>query len=59
MKLINGDPTVTVGNIAEFVIYVNMLTWPFASVGWVTSLGPAGQRPAWNASTNSWIPNLP
>ena len=38
MKLINGDPSVTVGNIAEFVIYVNMLTWPFASVGWVTSL---------------------
>ena len=37
-KLIQGDPTVTVGNIAEFVIYVNMLTWPFASVGWVTSL---------------------
>ncbi len=38
MKLIEGDPTVSVGNIAEFVIYVNMLTWPFASVGWVTSL---------------------
>ena len=38
MKLINGDPTISVGNIAEFVIYVNMLTWPFASVGWVTSL---------------------
>lgn len=38
LKLINGDPTITVGNIAEFVIYVNMLTWPFASVGWVTSL---------------------
>lgn len=37
-KLIDGDPTVTVGTIAEFVIYVNMLTWPFASVGWVTSL---------------------
>ncbi len=36
--LINGDPSVSVGNIAEFVIYVNMLTWPFASVGWVTSL---------------------
>lgn len=29
---------VTMGNIPEFVIYVNMLTWPFASVGWVTSL---------------------
>ena len=38
LKLINGDPSVSVGNIAEFVIYVNMLTWPFASVGWVTSL---------------------
>lgn len=38
MKLLAGDPTVSVGNIAEFVIYVNMLTWPFASVGWVTSL---------------------
>lgn len=38
LKLINGDPTVSVGNIAEFVIYVNMLTWPFASIGWVTSL---------------------
>lgn len=26
------------GEIAEFVLYVNMLTWPFASVGWVTSI---------------------
>ena len=30
--------TITTGNIAEFIIYVNMLTWPVASVGWVTSL---------------------
>lgn len=29
---------VTAGNIAEFVYYVNMLTWPVAMVGWVTSL---------------------
>lgn len=29
---------ITTGNIAEFVIYVNMLTWPVAAVGWVTSL---------------------
>ena len=29
---------ISAGNIAEFVIYVNMLTWPVASVGWVTSL---------------------
>lgn len=29
---------ITSGNIAEFVIYVNMLTWPVAVVGWVTSM---------------------
>ncbi|MBP6532102.1 MAG: ABC transporter ATP-binding protein [Bacteroidia bacterium] len=28
----------TNGNIAEFIIYVNMLTWPVASLGWVTSI---------------------
>ncbi|MBN4061626.1 ABC transporter ATP-binding protein [Bacteroidales bacterium AH-315-I05] len=33
---INGE--ITMGNIAEFVIYVNMLTWPVAALGWVTSL---------------------
>jgi ATP-binding cassette, subfamily B, multidrug efflux pump len=26
------------GIIAEFIIYVNMLTWPVTSIGWVTSL---------------------
>lgn len=36
MESINGN--ITVGNIAEFVIYVNMLTWPVTSVGWVSSL---------------------
>ena len=29
---------ITAGNIAEFVIYVNMLAWPVTSVGWVASL---------------------
>jgi ATP-binding cassette subfamily B protein len=29
---------ITSGNIAEFIIYVNMLTWPMASIGWVTSI---------------------
>lgn len=29
---------ISVGNIAEFVIYVNMLTWPVTSLGWVTSI---------------------
>ncbi len=28
----------TIGNIAEFVIYVNMLTWPVASLGWVVTM---------------------
>lgn len=30
--------TITYGNIGEFVIYINLLTWPVASLGWVTSL---------------------
>ncbi len=29
---------ITTGEIVSFVFYVNMLTWPFASVGWVTSI---------------------
>lgn len=29
---------ISTGNIAEFVIYVNMLTWPVAALGWVTSI---------------------
>lgn len=29
---------ITTGNIAEFIIYINMLTWPVAAIGWVTSL---------------------
>jgi ATP-binding cassette subfamily B protein len=36
--LLTIEGQITTGNIAEFVIYVNMLTWPVASVGWVTSL---------------------
>ncbi len=26
------------GNIAEFIIYINMLTWPVTSLGWITSI---------------------
>ena len=29
---------VSAGNITEFIYYVNLLTWPIASIGWVTSL---------------------
>lgn len=30
--------SITTGNIAEFVIYVNMLTWPVTSIGWIASM---------------------
>ena len=29
---------ISTGNIAEFIIYVNMLTWPVTSIGWIASL---------------------
>ncbi|RAV30594.1 ABC transporter ATP-binding protein [Sinomicrobium soli] len=35
-QYIDGD-IATVGTIAEFIIYISMLTWPVAIVGWVTS----------------------
>lgn len=28
----------SIGTIAEFILYVNMLTWPVASIGWVSTL---------------------
>jgi len=36
LRYIEG--TITLGVIAEFIMYVNMLTWPVAVVGWVTSM---------------------
>lgn len=30
--------SISAGHIAEFIIYVNLLTWPVTSVGWVTSI---------------------
>ena len=35
-QYINGE--IELGVLAEFIIYVNMLTWPVATVGWVTSI---------------------
>lgn len=37
MQYIDGEIE-NIGVIAEFIIYVNMLTWPVAVVGWVTSI---------------------
>jgi len=35
-QVIQGD--LTYGNIAEFIIYVNLLTWPVTSLGWISSI---------------------
>jgi len=37
MMYINGTIR-SIGTIAEFILYVNMLTWPVTSIGWVSSL---------------------
>jgi len=36
LQYMNG--TIAFGVLAEFIIYVNMLTWPVTVVGWVTSI---------------------
>lgn len=36
IEVMNG--TITSGNIAEFIVYVNQLTFPVTALGWVTSL---------------------
>ena len=35
-KVISGS--LSIGNIAEFIIYINLLTWPIIAIGWVTTL---------------------
>jgi ATP-binding cassette subfamily B multidrug efflux pump len=37
MMYINGSIK-SIGTIAEFILYINMLTWPVASLGWVSSM---------------------
>ena len=36
LQVVQG--AITPGNIAEFVIYVNMLTWPVTAIGWIASI---------------------
>ena len=36
VKYINGD--LDIGAIAEFFLYLNMLIWPFTSLGWITTV---------------------
>ncbi len=35
-QVMNGSASF--GNIAEFIIYVNLLSWPVAALGWITSI---------------------
>ena len=37
VQYLNGEIE-SIGTIAEFILYVNMLTWPVAIVGWLTSV---------------------
>ena len=37
LQYISGE-IASIGVIAKFIIYVNLLTWPVATVGWVTSV---------------------
>jgi len=36
IEVVRGN--ISPGNIAEFVIYVNMLTWPVTAIGWIASI---------------------
>jgi len=36
LEVVRGN--ISPGNIAEFVIYVNMLTWPVTAIGWIASI---------------------
>jgi len=36
LSVIEGS--ITVGGIAQFIVYVSMLSWPIISIGWVTSI---------------------
>lgn len=36
--LMTYDKSISIGGIVAFIFFVNNLTWPFASIGWVTSI---------------------
>ncbi len=54
-QYINGD--IDFGTIVEFLIYVNMLTWPVAIVGWVSSM--VQQAEASQARINEFLKEEP
>jgi ATP-binding cassette subfamily B protein len=54
-KYINNE--IEIGVLAEFIIYVNMLTWPVAVVGWITSI--VQQAEASQKRINSFLKEQP
>ncbi len=38
MDVVNGVPGASVGTIAEFVLYIQMLTFPVSAIGWTASM---------------------
>lgn len=55
LQVVSGN--ITAGNIAEFVIYVNMLTWPVTSIGWIAS--QAQQAAASQKRINEFLQSKP
>jgi len=54
-QYINGE--IPIGVIAEFILYVNTLTWPVAVVGWVTSM--VQQAEASQKRINEFLKEVP
>ena len=54
-KYINGE--IQIGVVVEFMLYVNILTWPVAVVGWVTSM--VQQAEASQARINEFLNQVP
>lgn len=54
-QYINNE--IEIGVLAEFIIYVNMLTWPVAVVGWITSI--IQQAEASQKRINSFLKEQP
>src|SRR5690606_24451817 len=55
-RVISGEIE-NIGTIVEFLLYVNMLTWPVATVGWVTSI--IQQAEASQARINEFLKQEP
>ena len=51
------DGYITLGDVAKFIMYVNILTWPVAVIGWVTSI--VQQAAASQARINEFLNEVP